>query len=324
MSEQTQISLIPTPAQWQKIVEYETERIERDAAKDNGDDRPGGMRLSMGCPIRRVKALYDSWFDLPIAEGVAWRGHHMEAWGRAIILDGIEHTAQVPIVWDHGVSAYDAVLAEGTVFEWKSSVHTSKPSTEELAQTERMLTAGDRNLTHLWKLDPGAMIATGPYLVSVTDEKRDQYRRQFDGCGKLADAFASVDDPTSHEGWDNPEFWESFGIVCNCGGCEQFTKTDATGPLERLMFRYGLHVASAKEAADLAGASVTFKWREQGLRQNIIDALNLAAREYIEAGKKVVIQSWGDPSFNMSYSPTTERWTIKERAQLAERESVAV
>lgn len=214
-------------------------------------DRPAGMRLSTGCPVRRVKACFDERLRVTINPRHAVRGYFAEDLAEAAgLLEGCE--LQVTIAWGGGhESAWDAIDASGTPVSLKSTTRSdATPTTANREQDLRMLAAdpsrGDTVI--VWIIDMGLLEARGPYEHRFAQSELDAEAETMRKVVEYYDMVRAFPGGTQVAAWDDPDVWE-FG--CTCGGCFRRERFDANGAIERSIHRYWVGKQQEKAAKQL-------------------------------------------------------------------------
>ncbi len=249
-----------------------------------GGDRPAGMRLSTADPVRRVKAVFEPFWNLRFDEGVGTRGHILEDYLQVALFDDdtlggryLHHVyqSQVAIQWHtHGRSAFDFVVenvnATDRVVSCKSSIGGGKPTSSNVAQERRMMALAGYpagSVFEIWVVDPGTMRAVGPYEYTLEHQHITEARMELAGVSKAFKFWSGMDaDPTQHPYWNDPDAWiGSFGLG-STSGAFRFDTLDASGAIEkrnRAFLRARARASEAKRELDEAKALIRPHIEEQ-------------------------------------------------------------
>lgn len=292
-----------------------------------GGDRPNGMRLSCADPIRRVKAVFEPFWALSLDDGIAARGHALEAYlevalfhGTYAPLAGKQYESQVTVQWhEHGRTAHDFVVSNhmgaDRVISCKSSKHGGKPSADNVNQERRMMALGGYpagSVFEVWVLNPGTMRAEGPFEYALEQEHIDAARAELAGVSKAYAHFASLPDPTGSPDWNDPVAWRNaFGLE-STSGAFRYTSLDASGAIEsrnRAYLRAKAKADEAKRELDTA---------KDLIRTHVVEQI-AAARTAGEQCKSVVAYSGDELAVYTLASNGAMRVTVKplEAAQNA-------
>jgi hypothetical protein len=244
---------------------HELQRDRLDEQDITGGDRPNGMRLSTADPVRRVKAAFDEFWQIPFDEGVGMRGHLLEDYlevalfhGEYAPLGGKAYASQVAIQWhEHGRSAFDFVAesVEGAdrVVSCKTSIRGVKPSAANIAQERRMMALAGypaESVFEVWVIDPGTFRAVGPHEYVLEQEHIDAARRELDAVTMAFAWFNRATNPTSLPEWNDAEHWRDQWGLESTSGAFRLATLDASGAVEARNRAY----LRAREAARIAKA----------------------------------------------------------------------
>lgn len=243
-----------------RLHELQIDRLHERRITDGG--RPSGMRLSIADPVRRVKAAFDPFWQIPFDDGVGARGHLLEDYLEVALfhadyapLSGKQYTTQQPIRWhEHGVSAYDFVASdvEGAdrVVSCKTSIKGGKPSAANIAQERRMMAldgypAG--SVFEVWIVNPSTFRATGPYTYELEQHHIDEARGELAGVTDAYRHFDSFEQPWAEPEWNDPDWWRGLNLE-STSGAFRYATLDASGAIEARNRAYLKARAAAKEA----------------------------------------------------------------------------
>lgn len=234
-----------------------------------GEDRPGGMRLSIDDPVRRVKAALDERWRVAFNPGIGERGYlaedllevalfhtHQSAWY------GAAYETQVPVPWggEHE-SAFDFVIRGERVVSCKSSVTTpiekQQPSSANVRQEQRMLVAYGCDAGAEWDtymVHPGSLAARGPFVNTLIEQDVERVCNELEATIAAYKHFKRFEKPFEVEGWNDPAYWRSEYGLESTSGAFVFDRLDASAAVEArnrafLRAREQLRAAKAEEEA---------------------------------------------------------------------------
>lgn len=289
-----------TGEQFEAFQAYERERI----LNPRGQRRPAGLRLSIDCPVRRVKAYFDPWYELPVDLGDADRGHELENRFRALAMHDIEHVAQQTIEWSRGFSAWDFVrfdeFEDGKPIEVKSSIPYSTLQSPWPRQIHRMAEADEQPVgsdVDVYLLHAGNYRVRDIGPVTFTAEDQERVAAERERVTAAFDYLAVLEDAASGTEFTTQEWWVEQGLVCTCGGCHHVAELDATGVLER----WGMRYERAQRQADAAKAEL----------ETLRPAMLLGAYWQL-AGGKGKVRTWGGlelDGYDINVTPLAEPGT---------------